>query len=63
MKSLRIITTIAIVTALVAAAAVSTDIVSVLAKSSSTNFGQCQKAQIERFASHDFAHDFCKGVP
>jgi len=33
------------------------------ASSTKPNFGQYQKAQIMRFATHDFVHDFCKGVP
>jgi hypothetical protein len=62
MKTLVILAILVIVGGLVFATAGSFT-ASVFAKSTGQNFGQCQKAQIERFASHDFAHDFCKGVP
>ena len=65
METVKIMTIVAIATVLAVAAGVATMSASVLAQSSPTkaNFGQCQKAQIERFGTHDFAHDFCKGVP
>ena len=62
MQTPKILAIIAIVAALVLATAVNFT-ATTFAKSTGQNFGQCQKAQIERFASHDFAHDFCKGVP
>lgn len=65
MKTLKIVTIVAIAAVLAAAAGVATASLtaSVLAKSSSTtlgNFGQCQKHEVERGLTHDLAHDECK---